>query len=41
MHLNYVTILAKYDYVGIAEADFLIFKLNKQISGIHQSIELI
>ncbi len=32
MHLNYATILAKYDLVGNAEADFLIRKLNRRIS---------
>jgi hypothetical protein len=40
MHLNYATILAKYDLVGNAETDFLICKLNRRMLGIRQSIEL-
>ncbi len=40
MHLNYATILAKYDLVGNAEVDNLIRKLNRRMSGIRQSIEL-
>lgn len=34
MHLNHVTILAKYDLVGNAEANFLIKKMNHRMSGI-------
>jgi hypothetical protein len=40
MHLNYATILAKYDLVGNAEVDHLIRKLNRRMSGIRKSIEL-
>jgi hypothetical protein len=40
MHLNYATILAKYNLTGNAEVDNLIRKLNHQMSGIRQSIEL-
>ncbi len=39
MNLNHATILAKYDLVGNAEADYLIKKLNYRMSGIRQSIE--
>jgi hypothetical protein len=40
MNLNYATILAKYDLVGNAEVDNLIWKLNHRMSGVRQSIEL-
>ncbi len=40
MHLNYATILAKYDLVGNAEVNNLIRKLNCRMSGIRQSLEL-
>jgi hypothetical protein len=40
MNLNYATILAKYDYVGNADVDILIRKLNRRMSGVRQSIEL-
>jgi hypothetical protein len=39
MNLYHVTILAKYDIVGNAEADYLIKKLNYRMSGKRQSIE--
>lgn len=34
MHLNYATILAKYDLVGNTEVDNLIRKFNRRMSGI-------
>ncbi len=40
MNLSYATILARYDLVGNAEMDYLIRKLNRRMSGVRQSIEL-
>jgi len=40
MNVNYSTILAKYDYIGNVEVDYLIKRLNHHMSGIQQSIEL-
>ncbi len=40
MHLNYATILAKYDLVENAEADNLIRELNCRMCSIRQSLEL-
>ncbi len=40
MNVNYSTILAKYDFIGNVEVDYLIKRLNHRMSGIRQSIEL-